>query len=123
MAEMMEQQRTFSGGQRSSREIRQEIAEERQMISQTVERIGERIHEKMEWRWYVRRHPVWTLGAAVGLGFLASGIFKRRVTPMERLMDAATDSLRKTGRRRFVRSGLQSAATSMVVDMIRRNAG
>jgi len=45
----------------------------------------------------VKDSPYWALGAAVGLGYLVSGMFKTRTTPVERIMDfiagKACDSL------------------------------
>jgi ElaB/YqjD/DUF883 family membrane-anchored ribosome-binding protein len=72
--------------ERSTEDIRQDIAKEKENISQTVEQIGERIKEKMDWRGYVKESPYWALGAAAGLGYLASRMFLTRTTPMERIM-------------------------------------
>jgi hypothetical protein len=80
--------------ERSSEDIRQDITKEKESISQTVEQIGERIKEKMDWRGYVKDSPYWALGAAVGLGYLASRMFIRRTTPMERLMRPIADGVR-----------------------------
>ena len=83
--------------ERSTEEIRQDIAKGEENISQTVEQIGERIKEKLDWRRYVKDSPYWALGAAAGLGYLVSGMFKTRTTPVERIMDSiagkARDSL------------------------------
>jgi hypothetical protein len=76
---------------RSTADIRQDIAKEGENISQTVEQIGERIKEKLDWRGYVRDSPYWALGAAAGLGYLASGVFKKRPTPMERIMGSIAE--------------------------------
>ena len=80
--------------ERSSEDIRQDIAKEKESISQTVEQIGERIKEKMDWRGYVKDSPYWALGAAVGLGYLASRMFIRRTTPMERIMRPIAEEVR-----------------------------
>jgi ElaB/YqjD/DUF883 family membrane-anchored ribosome-binding protein len=80
--------------ERSSEDIRQDITKEKESISQTVEQIGERIKEKMDWREYVKDSPYWALGAAAGLGYLASRMFIRRTTPMERLMRPIADGVR-----------------------------
>jgi ElaB/YqjD/DUF883 family membrane-anchored ribosome-binding protein len=83
--------------ERSTEEIRQDIAKGEENISQTVGQIGERIKEKLDWRRYVKDSPYWALGAAAGLGYLVSGMFKTRTTPVERIMDSiagkARDSL------------------------------
>jgi ElaB/YqjD/DUF883 family membrane-anchored ribosome-binding protein len=77
--------------ERSTEEIRQDIAKGEENISQTVEQIGERIKEKLDWRGYVRDSPYWALGVAAGLGYLASRVFKKRATPMERIMGSLTE--------------------------------
>lgn len=74
--------------ERSSEDIRQDIAKEKENISQTVEQIGERIKEEFDLREYVKSSPYWAMGIAAGLGYLASGIFRTSTTPMERVMDS-----------------------------------
>jgi ElaB/YqjD/DUF883 family membrane-anchored ribosome-binding protein len=80
--------------ERSAEDIRQDIAKEKENISQTVEQIGERINEKLDWRGYVKDSPYWALGAAAGLGYLASRMFLTRTTPMERLMRPIAEEVR-----------------------------
>jgi len=63
---------------------------ERENISQTVEQIK----EKLDWRGYVKDSPYWALGAAAGLGYLASRMFIRRTTPMERIMRPIAEEVR-----------------------------
>jgi len=80
--------------ERSSENIRQDIAKGEENISQTVEHIEERIKEKLDWREYVKDAPYWTLGAAAGLGYLASGMFRKRATPLERFLDSIVGEVR-----------------------------
>jgi len=80
--------------ERSTEDIRQDIAKGEAEISQTVEQIGERIKEKLDWRGYVKDSPYWALGAAAGLGYLASRAFIPRTTPMERIMDSIAEKVR-----------------------------
>jgi hypothetical protein len=77
--------------ERSTEDIRQDIAKGGDNISQTVEQIGERIQEKLDWRGYIKDSPYWALGAAAGLGYLASGIFKKRTSPVERIMGSIAE--------------------------------
>jgi hypothetical protein len=77
--------------ERSAEEIRQDIAAKRETISQTVDKLGERIHETLDWREYVTQYPAVTLGIVAGLGFLVAGIFKRRPTPQQRIADAVAE--------------------------------
>jgi ElaB/YqjD/DUF883 family membrane-anchored ribosome-binding protein len=76
---------------RSAREIRKDIAAKRETISETVDKLGERIHQTLDWREYVAEYPGVALGLAAGVGFLVSGIFRREPTPQERIMDAVAD--------------------------------
>ena len=80
--------------ERSTEDIRRDIAKKEENISRTVEQIGERIQEKLDWRGYVKDSPYWALGAAAGIGFLASGMFRTRATPMERIMDSVAGEVR-----------------------------
>jgi ElaB/YqjD/DUF883 family membrane-anchored ribosome-binding protein len=82
--------------ERSAEDIRQDIAKEKENISQTVEQIGEHIKEKLDWRGYVKDSPYWAMGAAAGLGYLASRMFIRRTTPMERLMRPIAEEVRNS---------------------------
>ena len=79
--------------ERSSEEIRQDIEKEKENISQAVDQIGERIKEKLDWREYVKDSPYWAIGAAAGLGYLASRVFITRTTPMERIMGSIAEEV------------------------------
>jgi ElaB/YqjD/DUF883 family membrane-anchored ribosome-binding protein len=97
MAEREYLSNTGEGGvERSTEEIRQDIAKKEENISQAVEQIGERIKEKLDWRGYVKDSPYWALGAAAGLGYLASEMFITRTTPMERIMGSIAEEVRDT---------------------------
>ena len=82
--------------ERSTEELRQDIAKEKDSISQTVEEIGERLKEKLDWREHVKESPYLALAAAAGLGYLASGIFKTRTTPLEQIMDSMAEKASDT---------------------------
>ena len=90
VATRMREEDTF---ERSAEEIRQDIAARRESISETVDRLGDRIHETLDWREYIAEYPYVALGLAAGLGFLVAGIFKfkREPTPRERIMDALAE--------------------------------
>ncbi len=47
----------IEGPERSAEEIRQDIAAKRESISETVDRLGERIQETLDWREYVVEYP------------------------------------------------------------------
>jgi len=76
---------------RSAREIREDIAAKRETISDTVDKLSERIHDTFDWHKYLAEYPLVAIGIAAGAGFLIAGIFKREPTPQERIMDAVAD--------------------------------
>jgi ElaB/YqjD/DUF883 family membrane-anchored ribosome-binding protein len=76
---------------RSANAIREDIVAKRESIAETVDKLGERIHETFDWHEYVAEYPVTTLALAAGAGFLMAGIFKRRPTPQERILDAVAE--------------------------------
>jgi hypothetical protein len=80
--------------ERSSEDIRLDIAKGEESISRTVDKIDERIQEKLDWRGYVKDSPYWALGAAAGLGYLASRMFITRTTRMERIMGSIAEEVR-----------------------------
>jgi hypothetical protein len=78
--------------ERSTEDIRQDIAKKEENISRTVEQIGERITEKLDWRGYVKGSPYWALGAAAGVGYLVSGMLRIRTSPVERITDPIAEA-------------------------------
>jgi ElaB/YqjD/DUF883 family membrane-anchored ribosome-binding protein len=106
--------------ERSSEDIRQDIAKEKENISQKVDQIGERIKEKLDWREYVKDSPYWAIGAAAGLGYLASRVFIPRPTPMERIMGSIAEGLRgSNGGPGFVQMILLGIATKAAARWIK----
>jgi|SRR5665647_873185 len=79
---------------RSTDDIRQDIAREEENLSRTAHQIGDRIKEKLDWTAYVKDSPYWALGAAVGLGIIASRMMQTRTTPMERIMGSLAEEVR-----------------------------
>lgn len=78
---------------RSAEEIRQDIAAKRESITETVDRLGERVQQTFDWRTYIGDYPWVAVGVAVGVGWLCSSIFKPRPTPRERILDALAESI------------------------------
>jgi ElaB/YqjD/DUF883 family membrane-anchored ribosome-binding protein len=77
--------------ERSAFAIRQDIAAKRESISETVDKLEQRIHKTFDWHEYVGSYPAVALGLAAGAGFLVAGIFRRKPTPQERILDAFAD--------------------------------
>jgi hypothetical protein len=72
-----------AGVERSTKDIRRDISNEIENITQTIEQISGRINKKLEWREYLNDYPYWAMGAAAGLGFLASGMILSGTTPVK----------------------------------------
>ena len=86
--------------ERSAREIRKDIAARRESIADTVDQLSDKFQRTLDWRTYAGDYPFIALGIAAGAGFLLSGIFKRKRTPRERIMDAVAESFEEM-RERF----------------------
>lgn len=86
-----------SGPDRSADEIRNDIAARRESISQTVNRLGERIHETLDWKGYIARYPYASIGVAVGAGLIVGSLMRRRSTPSERIVNALADKIGELG--------------------------
>jgi len=103
---------------RSSAEIKADIATDLDNISAKAGDISERIEEKLDWREHVKESPFWALGAAAGLGFLASGMVVRRPG----LFETAVGSLTGGGGRSLIQMALFGIATKAVVGLIKKAA-
>jgi ElaB/YqjD/DUF883 family membrane-anchored ribosome-binding protein len=123
--------------ERSAREIREDIAAKRETISETVDKLTERIHDTFDWHKYVAEYPMVALGLAAGVGFLVAGIFKHEPTPQERIMDAvadladdltdrmssaAGDLVKKKAVGTTVKAAVASMVTKAAVDFARQKA-
>lgn len=108
--------------ERSSAEIKEDIATDLENVSATAEELGERVQEKLDWREYVKESPFWALGAAAGLGFLASRILVRRAGPLERIIETAMGSLTSGGGRSLIKMALLGIATKAAVGLITKAA-
>jgi len=97
------------GPERSATDIRNDIAARRESITQTVDQLGEKIHEVLDWKGYVRRYPYASLGLAVGTGFLVSRIFKKKSSPVDRLVEAISDRAERLG------DDLRKSATRLIM--------
>jgi hypothetical protein len=78
-------------GERSADEIRRDIAAERETITDTVDKLGDRLQQTFDWREYVAAYPVVALSLAAGTGILVSAVFAHKPTPQERIMDAVAE--------------------------------
>lgn len=114
--------------ERSSEDIRRDIDREEENLSQTVEQIGERIKEKLDWRAHMQDSPYWAMGAAAGLGFVASMVIARRTTPMEKILGSLAEEVRVSlgahpsgaARTGLIRMTILGIATKAAADWIRK---
>jgi ElaB/YqjD/DUF883 family membrane-anchored ribosome-binding protein len=122
--------------ERSSEEIRHDIAERREHITEAVDKLSDRVHETLDWRSYVVEHPVTAIGLAAGVGFLISGIFKSRPTPRDRILDAVAESVeditgrirssldmlpvKALGSKRTIKAAITALATKAAADYAKR---
>jgi ElaB/YqjD/DUF883 family membrane-anchored ribosome-binding protein len=104
---------------RSAEEIRNDIELKKQMISETVDRLNERLHERVDWRSYIRRHPFLAIGVAASLGFLVSGKLVRPETPVEKIADAIDHLSGKAKEESFIKLILYGVATKIVTDLLK----
>jgi ElaB/YqjD/DUF883 family membrane-anchored ribosome-binding protein len=112
--------------ERSVEEIRNDIAARRAAIATTVDRLGDKVEQTLDWRTYVNEHPMVALGIAAGVGMLAGRLFKPRPSPRQRILDAFADTMddmrgqvrsvinQSTERRPGLGGAVKAAATAMV---------
>lgn len=103
-------------GQRSADDIRRDIDEKKEVISEAVNKLGQRIHEKVDWRGQVTKHPFVALGAAAGIGFLAAGIFRRRANPLEQVADALHNLSTRNSGQGIIKMTLLGIATKAAME-------
>jgi len=113
---------------RKPEELRQDIEEQKESIAGTLKQLDSRIHKAADWRTHVGEHPFLAVGIAFTVGGLLSGVFKRKPTPRERILDALaegvediTDQVRDRFVSQFTRSFgrgmLKASAATLVTKM------
>ncbi|MBI3654763.1 MAG: DUF3618 domain-containing protein [Acidobacteria bacterium] len=80
-------------GERSAEEIRQDIAAKRESITDTVDRLSDKVQRTFDWRTYVAEYPLLAFGLAIGAGLLVSRMFIPKPTPRERILDALAETV------------------------------
>ena len=79
--------------ERTPEDLRQEIKDKKEAIAETLSRVDQRIQRVVDWRAQVGDHPLLALGLAVGVGCLFSGVFARKPSPRERIMEAIAEGV------------------------------
>ncbi len=82
--------------EKSIEEIRQDIERTRQNISGTVDTLGAKLHEQLDWREYVRRKPFVAIGVGVGAGLIISRMIIPKPKPRSSFSDLIANTLAKT---------------------------
>lgn len=106
---------------RSTEEIRRDMAHEVENISRTIEQISERITEKLDWREQVKKSPYVALGAAAGIGYLASKIVLTSNTHGKHVTVATPDNVRNSRNNLLtgsIKAALLGVATKAAVSWI-----
>lgn len=113
---------------RKPEELRQDIEEQKESIAGTLKQLDRRLHSAADWRTHVGEHPFIAVGIAFSVGGLLSGMFRRKPTPRERILDALAESvvdITDQVRNRFVsqfthsvgRGLLKASAATLVTKM------
>lgn len=80
--------------ERSTEDIREDLAREEENLSRTAQKIGDRIKEKLDWGEYVKDSPYLALGIAAGVGFFAARALQPRKTPLQRIIHSFAKEVR-----------------------------
>jgi len=78
---------------RDPAQLRNDIEASREAITDTIKRLDEHVHRAVDWRAQVRDHPFVALGTAAVGGMILAGMFKRKPSPRDRIVDAIADSV------------------------------
>jgi len=84
-----------AGGDRSIEEIRNNIEQTRSEITNTVDKLGERLKETVDWRSYVTEYPLIAVGGAALVGFYLT---RKLLTPKRSPTEELLQSLIRAGR-------------------------
>jgi len=83
----------YDSATRNPEQLRSEIESSKEAITDTIKRIDDHIHRAVNWREQVREHPFVALGAAAVGGVLIAGMFSRKPSPRDRIVDAIAESV------------------------------
>lgn len=74
-------------------DLRQDIDAQKDAIAGTLSQLDRKMKRATDWRTPVADHPYLAVGVALGAGALLSGMFRRKPTPRERIIDALAESV------------------------------
>jgi hypothetical protein len=93
--------------------LRRLIDQERAALDQTLDRLGDRFRETVDWRRQVSRHRGALAAAASGAALLGIWRWRRRRSPAERAADAVVQSARDVTARACDMLGTLGSAVSV----------
>jgi ElaB/YqjD/DUF883 family membrane-anchored ribosome-binding protein len=85
--------------ERSSEEIRQNIAATRESITETVDELSSRVQRTFDWKAYVADYPLVATGIAAGVGIMLGFLIRPRTTPAQRVSKAFAEMVEDTAYR------------------------
>jgi ElaB/YqjD/DUF883 family membrane-anchored ribosome-binding protein len=114
---------------RKPADLRHEIEASKEALTDTIKRIDERMHRAVDWRAHVRDYPLVAVGAVAVGGMLLAGLFSRRPSPRERIVDAIaesvediTDNVRHRIGRQLTRTMTGSLVKAAVMTVVAKKA-
>lgn len=78
---------------RNPDQLRHEIETSKEAITDTIKRLDQHVHRAVDWRAQVGDHPFIALSVAAAGGMLLAGMFKRKPSPRDRIVDAVAESV------------------------------
>jgi hypothetical protein len=93
--------------------LRRLIEQERAALDVSLDRLGERFRETVDWRAHAVRHRGALVAAASGAALLGLWRWRRRRTPAERAADAVVASAREVSGRACAMLGTLGSAVSV----------
>jgi hypothetical protein len=78
---------------RNPTQLRNDIEASKEAITDTIKRLDEHVHRAVDWRAQVRDHPLVAVSAAAIGGMLLAGMFSRKPSPRDRIVDAIAESV------------------------------
>jgi len=107
---------------RSAEEIRNDIESEKEIIIATADQLNERLHETVDWRSHVRKHPFLTLGIAASLGFVVSCKLVKPQAPVEHIADAIRQLTSEPKEQSLIKLILYSVGTKILSDLLKNGS-
>jgi hypothetical protein len=93
--------------------LRRLIEQERAALDHSLDRLGDRFHEAVDWRRQASRHRGGIAVAAAGAALLGLWRWRRRRTPAERAADAVVEGVRDVTARAGEMLGTLGSAVSV----------